>query len=189
VKALRKARRALPPLNRIQLQELALRYVGRFATSRAKLRTYLSRKIRERGWDDTQEADLEALANRFTEIGYIDDSAFALGRARALTGRGYGKRRVTEQLRAAGIEERHGLAACAHVDEQAVAAALRFAERRKLGPFALSPALDRKERDKAIGAMVRAGHGFSLARAIAILPPGAKIELDELREQAGMIII
>jgi hypothetical protein len=37
--------------------------------------------------------------------------------------------------------------------------------------------------------MVRAGHGFSLARAIALLPPGAQIEIDELREQAGLTVI
>lgn len=186
MKALRKARRALPPLDRSRLQELALKYVGRFATSRAKLRAYLGRKIRERGWDDTREPDLEALADRFAEAGYVDDSAYALGKARSLTGRGYGKRRVVEQLRVAGIEEQHGAAACEHADEQAVAAALRFAERRKLGPFALSAPLDRKEREKAIGAMVSAGHGFALARSIAALPPGARIDPDELREKAQL---
>jgi regulatory protein len=186
VKASRKPRRALPPLNRNQLKELALKYVGRFATSRARLRVYLARKIRERGWDEASAPDLEALADRFAELGYVDDSAFALGKARSLTGRGYGKRRVVEQLRVAGIEERHGAAACEHADEQAVAAALRFAERRKLGPFALAPSLDRNEREKAIGAMVRAGHGFAIARAITALPPGGPIELDALAEKAGL---
>lgn len=184
VKTLRKARRALPPLNRDQLQELALRYVGRFATSRAKLRAYLARKIRERGWDDSSEPDLAALAERLASIGYIDDCAFALGKARSLTGRGYGKRRVNEQLRAAGIEDQHGQAARAHADEQAVTAALRFAQRRRIGPYAESPTVERSEREKAIGAMVRAGHSFALVRAILALEPGASIDLDELGEQA-----
>jgi regulatory protein len=43
-------RRALPPLDQAALQELALRYVGKYATTRAKLRAYLGRKLRERGW-------------------------------------------------------------------------------------------------------------------------------------------
>lgn len=189
MKAHRKGRRALPPLNRNQLRELALRYVGRFATSRAKLCDYLNRKIRERGWADARGPGLEALADRFAEIGYIDDAAFALGKARSLTGRGYGKRRVVEQLRVAGIEEQHRIAACQHADEQAVAAALRFAERRKIGPFANSPPLDRKEREKAIAAMVRAGHGFVIARAITALPPGAPVEPEELRDQARLTSI
>ena len=55
-----KPKRARPPLNEEQLKEMALRYVGRFATSRAKLRAYLTRKIRERGWADAGEPDLTA---------------------------------------------------------------------------------------------------------------------------------
>lgn len=178
-------RKALPPLNEAQLRELALRYVGRFATSRAKLRSYLQRKLRERGWDDAQEPDLAALSDRFADMGYVDDAAFALGKARSLAVRGYGKQRLATQLHAAGIEEDHRGAACEHADEQAVAAAVRFARRRRIGPFASSQ-LDRAGRDKAIAAMIRAGHSFALARAIAILPPGAAIEPERLSEQAGL---
>ena len=48
--ARRTDRRPRPPLEQEKLSELALSYVGRFATSRAKLATYLERKVRERGW-------------------------------------------------------------------------------------------------------------------------------------------
>jgi regulatory protein len=178
-------RRAPPPLNEAELTELALRYVGRFATSRSKLRSYLQRKIRERGWEGDREPDLAALADRFAELGYIDDAAFALGKARSLSLRGYGKRRLADQLHAAGIEEDHRQEACGHADEQAVAAAIRFAQRRRIGPFATSEP-DRAGRDKAIGSMIRAGHSFALARAITILPPGAVVDPDLLSEQAGL---
>ncbi|MES2119314.1 MAG: regulatory protein RecX [Pseudomonadota bacterium] len=182
------SRRAPRPLNEGSLQELALRYVGRFATSRAKLRTYLQRKIRERGWDGGREPDLAALADRFAEIGYVDDAAFALGKARSLSGRGYGKRRLVEQLRVAGIEEDHRAPACDHADEQAVAAALRFAEKRRIGPFA-EVAPDRPGREKWIGAMIRAGHPFSLARTIAGLAPGSAVDAGALSEQLGGTLI
>src|SRR5437660_3843439 len=99
------ARRPLPPLDDQRLGELALRYVGRFSTTRAKLRTYLARKIRERGWDGAREPDLARIADRFAEQGYVDDAAYALAKSEALTGRGYGKRRVLEQLRAAGVAD------------------------------------------------------------------------------------
>jgi regulatory protein len=172
-------RRALPPLDEEQLQELALKYVGRFATSRAKLRAYLARKVRERGWDGRREPDFHALAERLARLGYIDDSAYALAKSRALTGRGYGRRRVDEKLRLAGIAEEDGRAARELAEREAQAAALRFAERRKIGPFA-PETRDSKQREKAIGAMVRAGHSLSLARAIAALPPGAALDLDNL---------
>ena len=39
------------PLTATRLQDLALSYVARFATTRAKLEAYLVRKLRERGWE------------------------------------------------------------------------------------------------------------------------------------------
>jgi len=183
-----KARRAIPPLDRKRLDELALRYVGRYATTRSRLRSYLARKIRERGWGEPVAADLEALGQRFAELGYIDDAAFALNKSQALTARGYGKRRVLDKLRLAGVGEDDGLAAREHADGQALEAALRFARRRRIGPFAAA-APDLKQRQKVIAAMIRAGHGFALARAIADLAPGAAVDRDALGERARFTAI
>jgi len=167
-----RARRPLSPLNESKLNELALRYVGKYATTRAKLRAYLSRKLRERGWSEVREPDLDGIAERFVRAGYIDDAAYALSKSRALSARGYGKRRVVEKLRVAGVDDKDGQAARDHADDEAISAALRFAERKRLGPFAREPA-DRQAREKAIATMVRAGHGPRLARAIVVLPPGS----------------
>lgn len=179
------ARRAPPPLDDHSLSELALRYAGRFATTRAKLRAYLKRKIRERGWVGERPAELEAIANRFADLGYVDDRGYALARSRTLTGRGYGKRRVVDALRVAGVDESDSEAARDHADAEAVAAALRFAQRRRIGPYATAFVGDPKETEKAFGAMVRAGHGFGLARAILNLAPGAEVDADELAEFAS----
>jgi regulatory protein len=177
-------RRAAPALNERTLHELALRYVGRFATTRGKLRAYLGRKLRERGWDGAQEPDLAVLADRFASEGYVDDAGYALSRAEALAARGYGKRRLLERLRTAGVEEQDTTAAREHTEREALASALRFAERRRIGPYA-SAVGDMKEREKALAAMVRAGHPFGLARAIVSLPAGGTIDLDELADRAG----
>jgi regulatory protein len=179
------ARRAKPALKEAALQELALRYVGKYATTRAKLRTYLARKLRERGWQGEREPDLDGLANRLAELGYIDDAGYALGQSRSLSARGYGKRRLSEKLRAAGVDGSDSDAANAHADEEAVNAALRFAKRRGIGPFSDCPA-ERQQREKWIGAMVRAGHNFSLARAIAALDPAQDIDLEQLLDRARL---
>jgi regulatory protein len=177
--AMQQKRRPRPPLNAAKLEELALNYVGRFATSRAKLTDYLARKLRERGWDGTDEPPVEAIADKLVRLGYVDDSAFALARARSLTGRGYGERRVRQALAQAGIGEEQGVAARDLAHDQAVEAALKFARRRAIGPFALgSP--DRAERERALAAMVRAGHRFGLARAIIDLKPGEIPDYEEL---------
>jgi regulatory protein len=136
----------------------------------------LARKVRERGWEGAREPDFGGVAQRLADLGYINDSAFALAKSQALTGRGYGKRRVDQKLWLAGIGEEDGRAARALAEQEAVSAALRFAERRKIGPFGLA-IRDSKQREKAVAAMVRAGHSLTLARAIASLPPGASLEL------------
>lgn len=170
----------MPPLDEGRLNELALRYVGRFATTRAKLRSYLLRKLRERGWDGEREPDVTAIAEQFAERGYIDDSSYALAKSQSLTGRGYGTRRVLEKLRAAGIDEEDGIAAREHAQDEAIAAAVRFAQRRRIGPFAMSEPKDSRERDKAIAAMIRAGHSFEIARAVIALPTGQDFNLDQI---------
>ena len=181
-----RARRAKPPLKEDALQELALRYVGKYATTRAKLRTYLARKIRERGWDGERAVDLEQMADRFAELGYIDDAGYALGQSRSLSARGYGKQRLTQKLRVAGVEEDDRVQANSHADAEAVNAAIRFAQRRRIGPFAIEAA-ERPQREKWIGSMVRAGHSFALARAIAGQAPGQDIDLEQLLDAAGLV--
>lgn len=170
------------PLDEKALGALALRYVERFATTRHKLAGYLQRKLRERGWDGESPPDLEALAERFADLGYVDDAAFALAKARTLGQRGYGRRRLVDTLRVAGVAEEDSAAARDHAEEEAVEAALRFAQRRRIGPYAAAAPADPKARDKAIGAMLRAGHGFALARAIVSVEPGQEIDRDALGE-------
>ena len=179
----RRSRKVRPPLDERSLNELALAYVGRFATTRAKLRSYLARKVRERGWAGAGQPDLAAAAEGFAAQGYIDDAGYALSKAHALTARGYGKRRLVQKLRGAGVEEQDGAKAIAHSEAEAVASALRFAERRRIGPFGTGEPVDLKQREKAIAAMIRAGHGFSLARRIAGLPAGAPFDAEDLEDR------
>ena len=166
----RSPRRPRPPLDEAALKELGLAYVARFATSRAKLGDYLRRKLRERGWAGSGEPPVAAIVAWAAEAGFIDDPAYALSKARALGARGFGERRVGQALRAAGIEDDDGAAARDHARDTADEAALRFARRKRLGPFAVTPP-DRRDSDKALAAMIRAGHPFELARRTLLLPP------------------
>ena len=169
----RQPRKPRPPLDAARLDELALHYVSRFATSRAKLASYLVRKIRERGWDGEPPADIAALAERLSRLGYIDDAAYALAKSRSLTARGYGAGRVRQALYGAGIGDEEAAPARDHASTRSVDAALHFARRRRIGPYA-SNETDPKARQRALAAMIRAGHGFAISRAIVALAPGAE---------------
>lgn len=165
----RTPRRPRPPLDEVSLNELALTYVARFATSRAKLGQYLRRKLNERGWAGASDAPVAAIAEKLADAGYIDDPAYALSKARTLGARGYGERRVAVELRAAGIDEDDGAAARDLARDGATEAALKFARRKRFGPFATSPP-DRRDSDRALAAMIRAGHPFELAKHVLNLP-------------------
>ncbi|HET9428337.1 MAG TPA: RecX family transcriptional regulator [Allosphingosinicella sp.] len=166
-----------PPLDAEALERSALHYVGRYASTRAKLAAFLRRKLRERGWEGIGEPPVDALIERMARLGYVDDRAFATARAASLGRRGYGERRVGEAIRAAGVDAADGQEAQEMARDNAWSAALRFAERRRIGPFAAAEAA-RPEREKAIAAMLRAGHPLDLSRRIATARPGEIPEAD-----------
>ncbi|NCU12657.1 MAG: regulatory protein RecX [Sphingomonadaceae bacterium] len=152
------------PLDPARLEELALAYVARFATSAAKLEGYLARKLRERGWDGEGEAPVAALVARFVAAGYVDDAAFARAKSGSLLRRGYGQRRIGQALHAAGIAEDVREEVRAGEGEQR-RAALAMAIKRGFGPFGRQ-APDRPQREKQIAALLRAGHRLDSAREL-----------------------
>lgn len=173
---IRTDKRPRPPLDAEALERLALHYVGRYATTRAKLASYLTRKMRERGWEG-EPPDLERLVERLSELGYIDDRAFAESRGAAFQRRGYGERRLDQALKAAGIAEEDSEAARLDAREGAMAAALRFAQRKRIGPYALAEP-DREARQKAFAAMLRAGHPLEVTKRVVNASPGEIPDLD-----------
>lgn len=162
---MRTSRHQRPPLDPEGLERLALFYVGRYATTRARLRAYLGRKLKERGWEGGPAPDIEELVERLAARGYVDDGAFASARASSLQRRGYGERRVAQALRAAGIEDPDSEGAREQARLAAIQTARRFAERRRLGPFSANPG-DPDARRKAFAAMLRAGHPPDVVRKL-----------------------
>jgi regulatory protein len=178
------------PLNAAKLDELALAYVARFATSSGKLARYLSRKVAESKWIDERSSEeaIQAAVNRMEEMRYLDDSQYARMRGGAMMRRGLGPARVRAQLRFDGISAENSQEALDALTgdgddagddmdwgrastDGATQAAIRFAQRRRFGPFSVAAAEDRAVREKQVAAFIRAGHGMNLARRILALPP------------------
>lgn len=158
------------PLDREALENLALAYVGRFATSRAKLAAYLARKLRERGWDGDDAAPIDAIADRLVDLRYVDDEAYASMKSGAMQRRGLGRRRIAEALRQDGIADTISQDAAPDAGERWQAAE-RLARRKRIGPFAQA-APDRAIREKQLATFIRAGHDLDLARLWVDAAPG-----------------
>lgn len=161
------------------LRDLALTYVGRFATTRMRLLQYLRRKLRERGWGGDGEPDLDALIARIGELGYVDDGAYARMKGAAMVRRGLGAGRVRAALAADGVAE----ADRAGVEEDARAgrwdAADVLARRKRIGPYGAEPARDPRQRERQIAMFIRAGHDMATARAWVDAAPGTFPERSE----------
>ena len=176
----RRERKPPKPLNSVRLNDLALHYVARFATSAGKLTDYLKRKLRERGWEGDREPELTALVTKFVAAGYIDDIAYARAKSGGLLRRGYGGRRIDQALNAAGIAEEVREEVRAPLVEQRTAA-LALARKRRFGPFGPG-AGDRAFREKQLAAILRAGHPLDSAR---FLVNAASVEAAEEWAVAG----
>jgi regulatory protein len=146
--------RLLDPESRLQhARDLAYRYLGHRDRTLAEMRRHLEHKRVEPATIDAVVAELE-------EQGYLDDARFAQRYAedrRALDG--WGADRIQRKLLAAGIDPGLVDAAVAGQDRgQELEAALLVLRRR----FRAAPADDR-ERERALGLLVRKGYGLELA--------------------------
>lgn len=195
----RDKKRVKPPLNEAALSDLALHYAARFATTGARLEAYLARKLKERGVAEDADGraapiDVRALVARLVELGYVDDDAYARMRSRDLGARGYGGRRIEQTLWAAGVDE--DLRA-AHAPGEAASrkAAALMAQKKRLGPWGAQsdigrdageyPQARRKAHEKAVAAMLRAGHDYAHVKFILAAASVGDVEqwLDEAADQ------
>lgn len=166
-------RRAGRPVTSDDLEQQALDYLARFASSAANLRRVLKDKVERsaRLHDTNREAGLaaiEALVGRLVAAGALDDRRFAEGRAQSLFRRGASRRAIAGKLAEKGVGEAEIAAALASLDELTAdpdfVAAVAYAKRRRLGPFRTAGRAP--QRDKDLAALARAGFGFDVARRI-----------------------
>jgi regulatory protein len=155
------------------LENAALHYLERFASSSANLRRVMLRKI-DRSiahWGGAREdhlAQLDAVIAKLARLGYLDDAAYAEAKVRALHRQGKGTRTIRATLAAKGVGTEEAVAAldtlAEDVAEPDFAAAVRLAKKRRLGPFRRDGRADARNKDLA--ALARAGFDFDTCRRV-----------------------
>lgn len=130
----------------------AYRYLGHRDRTAAELRTHLLAK-------GVREGVAEAALAELSEQGYVDDARFALRFAEdRRTLDAWGAERIERRLTALGVAPEHVVAALAPGAEGELAAAVALLRRR----FAAPPDSER-ERQRALGLLVRKGYELELA--------------------------
>lgn len=170
----RKPRRRSGPgtLTQAALENAALHYLGRFASSSGNLRRVLLRKVaRSVGPDgDASEGTrlVDELIARYRRNGLLDDRAYAAQAASSLARRGASRFSIRGKLAQKGVASDLVKEALQGLDEggnSEVAAACALVRRRRLGPYrskAARAAWGRRD----LATLARAGFGLDIARRV-----------------------
>jgi regulatory protein len=167
-------------VTRASLENAALAYLARFATTAKGLTEVLMRRVHRaahhHGTDPAEgRALVDTIVVRYRDAGLIDDATFAQARARTLFARGVAVRAVVFRLRRKGVSDDDIAAAIAGLDPESGdsadtraldrAAARTLARRRRLGPWRRGPAGE-DARGRDLAALARAGFSYGIAREV-----------------------
>lgn len=174
-----------PPPTRNDLHEAALAYLARGAASATMLSRVLERKAAAwarraaRASRDPEAVAAElaacretiaAVIERLREVGLLDDAAFAETRARRLAGAGRSRRAIAAHLASKGVDSTTAREVLPDAEVE-LAAALVFARKRRIGPFAREAERSSREvaddeRRRGLAAMARAGYGWGVCERV-----------------------
>lgn len=178
------------------LHNAGLFYLQRYAASTGHFRKVMRRKIGRsvafHGEPDLNTCHdlLEDLIVNFTRSGLLNDNVYAEGMVKSFRRKGLSTRALYARLQSKGLgadQIRAALAAAGEDCRQTENfAALRFAQRKRLGPFRTSPLIsesgDERFSQKELAAFARGGFSYDLARSI--LEMSAE-EAEDLLRQSG----
>ena len=169
---------AAAPPDAAALREAALAHLARYATTEARLRQVLTRRLdrwaraaaADRDGAEVEAARAAALAlvapvvAALVAAGALDDAAFAARRAEGLRRAGRSRRAIAAGLIARGVPVALAQESVPEDAEAELGAALLLARRRRLGPFRVGGG-DAEAVRRELGVLARAGFGEGTARA------------------------
>lgn len=172
------------------LRQAAYRYLQRFAATEASLVRVLETKIKRALGPDADREELaqwaeaaRRVAQSCLRLGLVDDESYARARARRLHLQGKPVQRIGGMLAEKGVGAEDADRAIEALAEECgpaldLRAAIVYARRRRLGPFAREATDDPDLRRKALAAFARAG--FSYGLAVQVLDAADQAALDAL---------
>lgn len=169
------------------LENAALYYLQRYASSVQNLKNILLRKIqrscRHHGEDPAPyHILLEKMLARYQAAGLLDDAVYAEGRVRALRRQGLSRQMILHKLQAKGLPAAEVALALEKADNDTptetaqedpeLSAARRLARRKRIGPWRTNPTPegDTRTRQRDMAALARAGFSYDIARQALALP-------------------
>lgn len=155
-----------------RLKNVALYYLQRFESSRGNLQKVLMKRITEYAYQnpdyDKSEALewVEELLNDFEGYGYINDGRYAEIKIRDYVNAGKSLRYIQGKLQQKGIDTNVVENILEEQEYDAWEVALKFAKKKRIGPYRLDAESRSENRQKDMGALVRAGFDYDVTSRV-----------------------
>ena len=166
-------RKAPKKISKTYLENAALYYLQRYATSAENLRRILMRKVKRSCAFHQVPVDdfaplVDELVKRYINVGLVDDRSFAQAKVTSLRRQGHSGRSIIARLQVKGLSTAQIEAAMKNVDDEhedaEISAARAYVRRKKLGSYRKRPITDPKDLQKEMASMGRAGFSYEVAR-------------------------
>ena len=163
----------------VRMMNKAVNYLSRYASSRHKLgqilQRFADRKLIDYDADDIAAA-IHLTVDKCKQLGYLDDWQFAVTVARNQRRLGRSQAVIRQRLRQHSLGDDIIAHALVEADENSangdLQAAIRFAQRRRLGPFAQRHSAHHQRLDphqwkkRDLGTMARAGFSIVISQQV-----------------------
>jgi regulatory protein len=157
------------PPTKARLNNIALYYLKRYETSIDNLRTVLKRRIDKYTLFDKEYNKEQAyswideIINNCISKNYINDERFSDFKIRSYLNSGKSKRYIAQKLKQKGIDEKIISQTLDLHEYNDFNVALKFAKKKKIGPFRETEEKRFQNKQKDLATLVRAGFEFSTA--------------------------
>lgn len=164
--------KALRKITKQRLKNIGLYYLKRFESSENNLRQVLRRRVNDyvRYNPDFNKTEayawIEEVLADFKNWKYIDDERYASLKVRDYLNAGKPARYIKNKLKQKGVDEsvvNELLNAQEYNPEEM---ALKFARKKKIGPFRPDEESRRENRQKDMGALIRAGFEYDVVTKV-----------------------
>ncbi len=161
-------------ISQTYLENASLYYLERFASSASNFRRVMMRKVK-RSCDfhkvpiDEFIPMVDALTERYVEVGLLNDEVFARSKTASLRRKGFGKQAIIAKLQPKGLSRDVIEKALSEIDAETenpeFEAALKYIKRKKLGIYRIKPIKDPiKDKQRELGSLARAGFSYEIAK-------------------------
>ncbi len=174
-----KPRRTPRNVSRASIENVALHYLERFASSAENLRRVLTRRVERAARfhevdRDEAAAWIAEVVDKLRGLGLLDDRAYAEMRVASLRRRGSSERMIRGKLLQKGVDPALVSASIESDPADDTGAAAAFARRRRIGPYRASAR--REHRDRDLATLSRAGFSYDVALRIVDAESAAALE-------------